>query len=319
MKLIYNDIFLDHHTGNHPENQKRLASFTDLKSSDIIDGTPFLGLVHNGQYIEDVKEKCAQNIPLGSDTICSEKSFGAAVRAVGATVMASELNDFALVRPPGHHAFRGKASGFCIFNNIAIAVTKLVEEGKKVMVFDFDGHFGDGTSSIFYDSDQVLFWSIHQCPAFPKTGSSCDIGEENGKGFNINVEMPPKSGDDIFINAFNTFLPVAKEFSPDVVAVSAGFDGHKSDMLLDLNYSLDSFFEIGKLLSNNFSNIFAVLEGGYNPDILSKGIENFLNGINGLPKKHSERLSDSDYFVHREYENRSTDLILKLRPFWKSL
>ena len=319
MKLIYNDIFLEHHTGNHPENKDRLANFSDIPQTDIQDATKYLGVVHNGQYIDDVQQKCAQNIPLGSDTVCAEKSFGTAVKAVGATIMASETGDFALVRPPGHHAFRGRASGFCIFNNIAIAATKLVEEGKKVLIFDFDGHFGDGTSSIFYESDKVMFWSIHQCPAFPGTGTSCNIGEGKGQGYNINVELPPQSGDDILMDAFNTFLPFAKEFNPDIVGVSAGFDGHKSDMLLDLNYSLDSFFEIGRLLNKNFSNIFAVLEGGYNPDILSKGIENFLSGINGLPKKHTERLSDSTYFVHRQYENRSTELILKLRPFWKSI
>ncbi len=319
MKLIYNDIFLDHNTGNHPENKLRLVPFSNVPVSGIIDGEDYLGLVHNGQYIADVQQKCSQNIPLGMDTVCAEKSFKTATKAVGATIMASGSGDFALIRPPGHHAFRGKAGGFCIFNNIAIAAEKLVEEGKKVLVFDFDGHFGDGTSSIFYDTDKVLFWSIHQYPAYPGTGTSCDIGEENGIGYNINVELPPKSGDDLLMSAFNTFLPVAKEFNPDIVAISAGFDGHKNDMILDLNYSLDSFFEIGRLLRSNFSNIFAALEGGYNPDILYKSVENFIAGINGTPKLHTERLSDSNYLVHRQYENRITELILKLRPFWSAL
>lgn len=319
MKLIYNDIFLDHNTGNHPENKDRLSQFSGIKKTDIIDGSQFLGLVHNGQYIEDVQQKCAQSIPLGSDTVCADKSYGTAVKAVGATIMASETGDFAIVRPPGHHAFCGKASGFCIFNNIAIAVTKLIEEGKKVLIFDFDGHFGDGTSSIFYNSNKVLFWSIHQCPAFPDSGDINNIGEGNGLGYNINVALPPKSGDDIFMDAFNTFLPIAKQFEPDIVAISAGFDGHKSDMLLDLNYSLDSFYEIGKKLKANFENIFAVLEGGYNPEILFKSVTNFMAGINGEEKEYTERLSDSPYLVHREYENRSTDLVLKLRKYWSNI
>lgn len=316
MKLIYNDIFLEHFTGNHPENQNRLSAFPDLVSIPIIDGLPFVKMVHNGQYIDDVMEKCKYNTSLDSDTLCSEKSFEAAVAAAGATVMASETNDFALVRPPGHHAYAGRASGFCIFNNVAIAAQNLVEQGKKVLIFDFDGHYGDGTSHIFFNTDQVMYWSIHQYPAFPGNGHSTDIGFGKGLGFNINVELPPGSGDDIFMDAFNTFLPVARQFNPDYVGVSAGFDSHMTDMLLDLKVSYDSFYKIGKTLSKNFENVFAVLEGGYNPEILVKSVENFIAGINHDVMPHFENKTESDIKLMDIYESKCNSLIMKLRKVW---
>ncbi len=317
MEIIYNDIFLEHDTGNHPENKKRLLEFQNLPQSTIIDGTPYISLVHNGQYIEEIKRKCALDIPLDQDTICSKNSYETAVNAVGAAVMASYSGDFALIRPPGHHAFPGKASGFCLFNNIAIATMNLVNERKKVAIIDIDGHFGDGTSNIFYKDNRVLYFSLHQFPAYPGTGFFENTGEEVGEGFNINIPLPPYSGDDIFIDAFNTFLPVVKQFNPDVIAVSAGFDTHKSDMLLQLNISVDSYYKIATILSENFKNIFAVLEGGYNPDILVKSVSNFIAGINKTPIVYSEALSESDVKVFQEYENYCNNLIVSLRKFWK--
>ncbi|HHH52378.1 MAG TPA: histone deacetylase [Bacteroidetes bacterium] len=317
MKIIYNDIFLQHNTGNHPENKNRLLAFGDISQSTIIDGTPYLSLVHNGQYISDVQQKCNLDIPLDPDTQCSVQSFETAVNAVGATVMAAENGDFALVRPPGHHAYPGKGTGFCIFNNIAIAAMKLASEGKKVAIIDIDGHFGDGTSKVFYEMDNVMYMSLHQFPAFPGDGYWTDIGSGRGEGYNINIPLPPYSGDDIFLDAFNTFLPVIRQFKPDVVAVSAGFDTHKSDMLLQLNVSLDSYYKIGKILKENFENIFAVLEGGYNPDILVKSVYNFIAGINGEKIVYSERHSESDVKIFQTYDNYCNNLIVKLREYWK--
>ncbi|MGE5356164.1 MAG: histone deacetylase family protein [Deltaproteobacteria bacterium] len=317
MKIIYNDIFLKHDTGHHPENRERLNGFFDFKPTEIIDGRPFIDLVHNGQYIADVEQKCQLGIGLDMDTCCSEHSFVAATAAVGATIMASESGDFALVRPPGHHAYPGKGTGFCIFNNIAIATQNLVNQGKRVLIVDFDGHFGDGTSSIFYDTDKVMFMSMHQHPAFPNSGHPGNIGTGAGEGFNINIAMPAGSGDDIFMDAIKTFLPVAKQFNPDVVAVSAGFDSHKSDMLLDLRISVDSYYKIGFLLSKNFNNIFAVLEGGYVPEVLKLGVENFIAGINKEPQVHSDKISDTDIKIMDIYEHYCNTLILKLRKYWQ--
>ena len=212
MKLIFNDIFLEHDTDMHPENRKRLEAFSGLDSVEIIDGAPYLELVHTPDHIDLIRSAHQTMEWLDRDTRVSPKSFEAAVTAVGATIMASETGDFALVRPPGHHAYSDYASGFCLFNNIAVATQKLVSEGKRVLIFDFDGHLGDGTSHIFYDTDQVLYWSIHQFPAFPGKGAVDEIGVGKGIGYTINVPLPPASGDDIFMNAFQALLPLAQQF-----------------------------------------------------------------------------------------------------------
>ena len=196
MKLIYNKIFLEHETpAGHAENRKRLESLGPIPESTIINGEPFLELVHPKSHIEKIRDACKHSMQIDSDTFTSPRSFEVATHAVGAAIMASMKNDFAIVRPPGHHAHPTMASGFCLFNNIAIASQKLVNEGKKVFILDFDGHLGDGTLKAFYDTDKVLFWSLHQYPAFPGGGFVDEIGEGKGKGYSINVPLPPESAD----------------------------------------------------------------------------------------------------------------------------
>jgi acetoin utilization deacetylase AcuC-like enzyme len=288
MKLIYNKIFLKHETGMHPENKKRLQVLR-LKNSKILNGEKYLKLIHTKEYISQVKKACKKQKYLDPDTVVSSESYKSAVYAVGATIQASETKDFAVVRPPGHHAHPERASGFCVFNNLAISVQNIVNKGDKVLIFDFDGHLGDGTESIFYETDRVFYFSLHQYPAFPGKGWIDETGKGKGKGYTLNIPLSPGTGDDFYFKALNQFIPVLKEFKPDVVALSAGFDAYRKDLLLDLNLSYNAFYKIGRIIKKNFSNYYATLEGGYNIDALGKCLFNFLDGINGKKQKHKEK------------------------------
>jgi len=317
VKIIFNRIFSEHDTGLHPETKRRLESFGDLDETPIESGKEYLNLIHPDQHIRNIEEACACGDMIDADTITSKGSFKAAVHAVGAAIMASQRNDFALVRPPGHHAYRTRASGFCMFNNIAVAVQKLVNEGKRVFVFDFDGHYGNGTADIFYCSNKVLYGSLHQYPAYPGNGFVNEIGEGEGKGFNINIPLPPESGDELFKDGCEIIFSIARMFNPDVVAVSAGFDAHHADPLLNLRLTANSFHWVGERLNKNFTNVFAVLEGGYNVDFLPKCTCNFIDGMNGDKMRFSETPTQSSDFTVTEYQRRLELLDSMMQGYWR--
>jgi len=319
MQLIYNKIFLEHKTEGHPERPERLLVFDDLEQSEIENGEKYLKLVYEDKYIEMIKDASSKEISLDADTYTNNKSYGVACYAIGAAIKAAKQGDFALIRPPGHHATASKAMGFCLFNNIAIACKWLNERGKKVFLLDIDSHSGNGSQEIFYKKDKVLFLSTHQFPAYPGTGWVNEIGEGRGKYHTINIPVPPYTSDDLFVGILSKIIPVIKEqYKPDVVAVSAGFDGHKDDPLLQLNLTVNSYYEIGKLLSRNFNNIFACLEGGYNINVLPSCVYAFLQGIDNkkMNLKIKEQKTTSAANVQREFESRTKSLRLNLDDYW---
>jgi len=277
MNILFNKKFLLHNVESSAEGAYRIGEFIDQFEDTVRDGEEYVQLVHSEKYIKQVKEACYQNAIL-AEVLVTPESYEAACLAVGLTILASENNDFAIVRPPGNHARHEIAAGFCLFNNIAIATQKLVNEGKKVFILDLDGHHGDGTQNIFYQSNKVLYCSMHQEYAYPWTGKIDETGEGEGKGYTMNFPLPAGSGDREFLSAVDIAIEIAKKFQPDVVGVSAGFDGYEKDSILDLNYSLNVYYECGYRLRKAFQNIFAVLEGGYHKDI-KKCTESFIKGI----------------------------------------
>jgi acetoin utilization deacetylase AcuC-like enzyme len=282
MKALFHKKFLEHNIDSEAEGAYRLLSYMDGYEAPVVDGEPYIELVHSPRYVEYIRKACQHGDQV-AETQLTPSSYEAACLAVGLTVLASEQNDFAVVRPPGHHAGRERAAGFCFFNNVAIATQKLVNEGKKVFIFDIDGHHGDGTQSIFYESDRVLYISIHQHYAYPFTGFPDETGTGAGTGFTVNFPLISGTGDKEFLEATDKAISRARRFEPDVVAVSAGFDAYQKDKLLGLMVTRRGFYECAFRLRRAFPNIFAVLEGGYHDD-LKECIDSFIEGIHNGAK-----------------------------------
>ena len=303
--IVYSDSYLLHETGNHPENKTRLIETWKLLNENNIFGSgkvihviPTLAdiqeieRVHTSYYIQKIKEKCAYGGGyLDGDTLVSEKSYEIALLAAGGAIKAGDMilseeiaNAFCLIRPPGHHARESAAKGFCIFNNIAILARSLrarYDQIDRVLILDHDAHAGNGTSYTFYegpDASKVLVFGFHQIPLYPGTCYLDEIGEGEGKGYNFNITMMPGSGDAQYLAVLDEiFAPVVRQFNPDIILVSAGFDAHYSDPLTDLNLTTQGFGNIIKKAKTAAEEvcdgrIIILLEGGYNLSAISRGI-----------------------------------------------
>ncbi len=282
MDILFNSKFLNHNPDSFGEGPYRIKDFEGKVPEMEYNGEEHITLVHSKDYKDYIRKACMDGGTLAEVQI-SPESYEAACLAVGLTIKASMQNDFAIVRPPGHHAKYERADGFCLFNNIAIATQKLVNEGEKVFILDIDGHHGDGTQSFFYRSDRVLYCSMHQQYTYPWSGETYETGEGPGKGYTMNFPLPAGSRDEHLINAVHRAIERAVEFKPYAVGVSAGFDGYEKDRLLGLKYTQDGYYQCGLLLGRNFERVFAVLEGGYHNDI-KICVEKFIDGIHQAKK-----------------------------------
>ncbi len=278
MKILFNKKFLLHNADCQAEGAYRIKDFVDIEDTNV-NGEHWIKLVHPEDYRYRIKQACFAGEFL-AEVQLSNISYEDACLAVGLTVKASENGDFAIVRPPGHHAGKETATGLCLFNNIAIAAQKLVNEGKRVFILDIDAHHGNGTQDIFYDSKEVLFCSIHQESVYPHTGFVIETGKGKGHGFNYNFPMEAGMGDKEFLDKVDKAIQVAKQFNPDVIAVSAGFDGYEHDMLMGLKYTKHAYYECAYKLKKAFRKtpVFAVLEGGYHNEIRDL-VDTFIEGI----------------------------------------
>lgn len=309
--FAYDDYFLQHRTGDHPERPARLTSIVQsLKRSAIwpgllpvaanVDPDEWIPLVHSPEYIERLRDACESKLPFidtPDSAICPD-SYDVARHAVSQTLTACDMimegkarNGFLAVRPPGHHAEFDCSLGFCLFNNIALAARYLqIKHGlKKILIFDWDVHHGNGTQNSFYSDDTVLYVSIHQHPAtlFPGTGWPNEFGEGIGRGYTLNLPLEPGVGDDEFLEMFYVnFLPLAKDYNPDFVLISAGFDGHRKDPLSQLNQSEKSYDEMARVMlqfadDHCGGRLLSVLEGGYHLGALSTCVLSHLHYLTG--------------------------------------
>ena len=291
--VIYTDEFLNHETpAGWPECPERLevimrelgkGGFFKASSCELLEprlATPDeLAVLHDRGYVEWIREVCESGGgAVGPEAWASPGTFEAASYAAGASMMAADLVAegrydacLALVRPPGHHAGRQHAKGYCIFNNVALAAQRLVEQhGLEVAILDVDAHHGDGTQDFFYGTDEVLYVSLHQDPRlFPGRGFEDEVGSGPGEGYNVNIPLPFLTADDVYLKALRSIaVPVVEQYEPDVILISLGLDHHYADPVGRLALSMLGHAEIFRTILELArracgGKLVAVLEGGY--------------------------------------------------------
>jgi len=301
--LVTSDTYQNHNTGEgHPEKIDRVTAVIDnfkkIDNKKLIWKKPvkfdqsFLINTHSSKYIDLVNKSFPENglAFLDGDTVVSPGSKEATKDAVGSIISAIDgvqqkefKNAFCAVRPPGHHAEKDKAMGFCIYNNVAVGANYLIKKYNysKVAIIDFDVHHGNGTQDIFYDNEKVLYISTHQYPYYPGSGSEKEIGKFNNV---LNIPLEAGTTAEEYLNAYELVLKKLKEFKPEFLLFSAGFDAHIDDPLAQLRLSSEDFYqltkrtlEISKSICNG--NVVSILEGGYDLKALQDSTKRHVDAL----------------------------------------
>jgi len=298
--LIYDDVFLLHKPPfNHPERPERLQAILKLlKEESFLDTLEILPpaeaskeqilAVHSPEHYSYVKNSIAQGRTLldSGDTFIVKDSWLASLLAAGSAASAVDIvmsgkskNVFCLIRPPGHHATTAQSMGFCIFNNAAIGARYAIDKYnlERIAIIDWDVHHGNGTQEIFYDSSKVYYFSLHQYPFYPGTGSEVEKGIGDGFGHTLNFPLPARTDGKVYLNIFEKrILRELEKYSPQLLFISAGFDAHKNDPLAEMRLEEKDFAGMTSFLKDYASGkmipIISLLEGGYNLEALSKSV-----------------------------------------------
>jgi acetoin utilization deacetylase AcuC-like enzyme len=296
--LIHTDRFAEHQTPpGHPERSERAEVMEVVAKRWRARGTEVvapraatreqLARVHDADYLRRISETTGRAVALDPDTYTSPESHEVALLAAGATIDAVERvmagahkTALAMVRPPGHHAERARAMGFCLYNNVAIGAAHARAQGAgKVAIVDYDVHHGNGTQHLFEADPRVLYISTHQYPYYPGTGAASEIGRGRGEGFTVNLPLEVGAVDEDYRTAFDeVVLPVLRQFKPDLLLISAGFDAHERDPLAGMRLTAASFGAMTMALRKVAEEccrgrVVAVTEGGYDLQALAASLD----------------------------------------------